>query len=142
MQHLESIAQFGNAEIQLIENEIHAFLASLQHVKFYGELTLYFQNGTIEHCRTVSRIAKKDLIKAYQKPLYTSEQPQHKKIIVKAGQKPLTPVKEPSSHKKIIVKVKPSVEPEAVPNSKQDNQLRLFALTELPAAVIPIGGSK
>lgn len=41
MQQLETISQIGNAEIQPIENEIHAFLASLQHVKFYGELTLY-----------------------------------------------------------------------------------------------------
>jgi hypothetical protein len=142
MQQLETISQIGNDEIQPIENEIHAFLASLRQVKFYGELTLYFQNGNIEHCRTVSRIAKKDLIKAYQKPLDTSEQPQHRKIIIKAGQKLLTPVKGPSSHKKIIVKAKHSLAPKEASCSKQDDQLPLFALTELPAVVIPRGGSK
>jgi len=34
MQQLETISQIGNDEIQPIENEIHAFLASLRQVKF------------------------------------------------------------------------------------------------------------
>lgn len=119
MQRLEHKTDTDTAKVSRHETEIYAFLESLRQVKFYGELTLYFQAGAIEHCRTISRIAKKDIVKAYRKPL--------------------TPVKTSGTRKKIIVKVKPSPVPKAAPPSKQDNQLLLFALTDIPAAVIPIG---
>lgn len=122
MQHLEITAHTNSAEKSGHESEIYAFLDALRHVKFYGEITLYFQAGNIEHCRTVSRIAKKDIVKAYQKPI---QSPQHA-----------------CNRKKIIVKVKDRAVSKAAGKShiqkyKQDTQL-LFALPELSTAVIPL----
>lgn len=114
MQQLETtVSQIGCADVPQGEKEVYAFLDSLRQVQFYGELTLYFQNGNIEHCRTVSRIAKKDIVKAYQKPLDPSTKTARKKVIVKIQKKHTQ-----SSHKQPL----------------------LFALPELPAAVIPRGG--
>lgn len=123
MQQLETTAHTGSNETPRHEAEIYAFLDALRHVKFYGELTLYFQAGTIEHCRTVSRIAKKDIVNAYRKPIHPPQ---------RAGK-----------HKKIIVKVKDRIKPklqvEPAAKHKQDAQL-LFAFSNLPSAVIPQRG--
>ena len=41
--------------------ECHDFIDVLAEQKMTGELTLYFQNGDIESCRTSKRYTKKEL---------------------------------------------------------------------------------
>jgi len=47
--------------------ELHEFLDLLHSTRYYGEITLYFQDGNFEHLKEISRISKKDLIKGIQK---------------------------------------------------------------------------
>jgi hypothetical protein len=47
------------------EPEIHAYLDDLCMKGFYGELTLYFQDGDINNYRETVRAGKNELIKKY-----------------------------------------------------------------------------
>jgi hypothetical protein len=46
--------------------EIHAYLDDLCDKEFYGEFTLYFQDGDINNYRETVRAGKNDLIKKYR----------------------------------------------------------------------------
>jgi hypothetical protein len=48
------------------EPEIHAYLDDLCTKGFYGELTLYFQNGDINNYRETVRAGKNELIEKYR----------------------------------------------------------------------------
>ncbi len=51
------------------EIEIYNFLNSLCKESFYGEVTFYFQDGVIEHCKQIKRIPKKQIINSSQNSL-------------------------------------------------------------------------
>jgi hypothetical protein len=48
------------------EPEIHAYLDDLVRDGFYGELTLYFQNGDINNYRKTIRGGKNEIIEQYR----------------------------------------------------------------------------
>ncbi len=48
------------------EKEIHDFIDSVCESNFYGEVTLYFQDGIIEHCKQLSRFSKSDIINKHK----------------------------------------------------------------------------
>jgi hypothetical protein len=48
------------------EPEIHAYLDDLCMNGFYGELTLYFQDGDINNYRETVRVGKNELIEKYR----------------------------------------------------------------------------
>jgi hypothetical protein len=48
------------------EPEIHAYLDALCMKGFYGEVTLYFQNGDINSYRETVRAGKNELIEKYR----------------------------------------------------------------------------
>jgi hypothetical protein len=48
------------------EPEIHTYLDDLCGKGFYGELTLYFQNGEINNYRETVRAGKNELIGKYR----------------------------------------------------------------------------
>jgi hypothetical protein len=51
---------------QQAEPEIHAYLDDLCKRGFYGELTLYFQDGDINNYRETTRAGKNELIGKYR----------------------------------------------------------------------------
>jgi hypothetical protein len=51
---------------QQAEPEIHAYLDDLCKRGFYGELTLYFQDGDINQYRETVRAGKNELIEKYR----------------------------------------------------------------------------
>jgi hypothetical protein len=51
---------------QQAEPEIHAYLDDLCKRGFYGELTLYFQDGDINNYRETARAGKNELIEKYR----------------------------------------------------------------------------
>ncbi|MDR1074522.1 MAG: hypothetical protein LBL45_12785 [Treponema sp.] len=51
---------------QQVEPEIHAYLDDLCKRGFYGELTLYFQDGDINNYRETVRAGKNELIEKYR----------------------------------------------------------------------------
>jgi hypothetical protein len=51
---------------QQAEPEIHAYLDDLCKRGFYGELTLYFQDGDINNYRETVRAGKNELIDKYR----------------------------------------------------------------------------
>jgi hypothetical protein len=48
------------------EPEIHEYLDDLCMKGFYGELTLYFQNGDINNYRETVRAGKNELVERYR----------------------------------------------------------------------------
>ena len=48
------------------QKEVHIFLDMLIQAKYYGEVTLYFQDGNIEQIKQLFRISKKQLTKRLQ----------------------------------------------------------------------------
>ena len=46
--------------------KLHAFLHLLHSSEYYGEITLYFQNGNFEYLKETSRISKATLNKYFQ----------------------------------------------------------------------------
>jgi hypothetical protein len=51
---------------QQAEPEIHAYLDDLCRSGFFGELTLYFQDGNINNYRETVRAGKNELIEKYR----------------------------------------------------------------------------
>jgi hypothetical protein len=51
---------------QQAEPEIHAYLDDLCMKGFYGELTLYFQDGDINNYRETVRAGKNEIIEKYR----------------------------------------------------------------------------
>jgi hypothetical protein len=51
---------------QQAEPEIHAYLDDLCKRGFYGELTLYFQDGNINNYRETVRAGKNELVEKYR----------------------------------------------------------------------------
>jgi hypothetical protein len=62
------------------EPEIHAYLDDLCMKGFYGELTLYFQDGDINNYRETVRAGKNELIEKYRDQ--AAGQDGRKKLIV------------------------------------------------------------
>ena len=61
--------------------ELHALLDLLHSSRYYGEITLYFQDGNFEHLKEISRISKKDLIKGIQEEETKSNKIRGKNIL-------------------------------------------------------------
>ena len=51
---------------QKAEQEIHDYLDDLCNRGFYGELTLYFQDGEINNYRETVRAGKNELVEKYR----------------------------------------------------------------------------
>ena len=47
--------------------EMHTLIDFLASKNYYGELTLYFQKGCIEHVKQTARISKKELLSSIKK---------------------------------------------------------------------------
>ena len=47
--------------------EVHTLIDFLASKNYYGELTLYFQKGCIEHVKQTARISKKELLSSIKK---------------------------------------------------------------------------
>ena len=48
------------------DKEIHTYIDDLCKREYYGEVTLYFQNGEIGNVRETARLGKNDIIKRYK----------------------------------------------------------------------------
>jgi hypothetical protein len=73
---------------QQAEPEIHAYLDDLCKRGFFGELTLYFQDGDINNYRETVRAGKNELIEKYRDQ--AAGQDGRKKRIVVISSTPVT----------------------------------------------------
>ena len=49
------------------DKEIHTYIDDLCKREYYGEVTLYFQNGEIGNVRETARLGKNDILKRYNR---------------------------------------------------------------------------
>ncbi|MDR1073800.1 MAG: hypothetical protein LBL45_09025 [Treponema sp.] len=66
---------------QQAEPEIHAYLDDLCKRGFYGELTLYFQDGDINNYRETVRAGKNELVEKYRDQV-TGQDSRKKRLVV------------------------------------------------------------
>ena len=69
---------------QQAEPEIHTYLDDLCKRGFYGELTLYFQDGDINYYRETVRAGKNELIEKYR----AAESGKKKRVFLVSPRKP------------------------------------------------------
>jgi hypothetical protein len=69
------------------EPEIHAYIDDLCKRGFYGELTLYFQNGDINSYRETCRAGKNELVDRYHSDTPPQDSRTKRLIVVAAKER-------------------------------------------------------